>query len=310
MRILVAYDGSISADAAIDDLRRAGLPAQAEALVVCVADKGLVPPHPADRKEIHADPDESSRSKLAEAEVLAGNASARLRSHFPQWTVSSEALWGSPAKIILDTSARWHPQLVAVGSHGRSVVARLFLGSVSMELIHKAACSVRITRMGAVPRSDGPIRIVIGNDGSEQAEMVIRSVTARSWPEGTEAQIVSAVQTLVPVTNELDASTFAQEPAYSVIREADERLRFRLDSIAAESANALRRAGLIVTTRVVDADPREAILTAAELVRADTIFIGARGLGRMERLLLGSVSNYVVTHAHCTVEVVRGNHAK
>jgi nucleotide-binding universal stress UspA family protein len=180
MRILVAYDGSISADAAIDDLRRAGLPAQAEALVVCVADKGLVPAHPADRKETQADPDESSRSKLAEAEVLAGNASERLRSHFPQWTVSSEALWGSPAKIVLETTARWHPQLLAVGSHGHSVVARLFLGSVSMELIHKAACSVRVTRMGAVPKPDDPIRIVIGSDGSEQAEMVIRSVAARS----------------------------------------------------------------------------------------------------------------------------------
>src|SRR5215471_9556594 len=121
MKVLVAYDGSISADAAIEDLGRAGLPAQAEALVVCVADKGVVPPHPADREETQADPDESSRSRLAEAEVLARNASERLRSHFPHWTVSSEALWGSPAKTILETTARWHPQLVTVGSHGRSV---------------------------------------------------------------------------------------------------------------------------------------------------------------------------------------------
>ena len=149
MRILVAYDGSISADAAIEDLGRAGLPAQAEALVVCVADKGLVPPHPADRKEIQDDPEESSRSKLAEAEVLAGNASERLRSHFPQWTVSSEVLWGSPAKIILETIARWHPQLVAVGSHGRSVVARLFL-----------VCNLGLMEMPAAvpssPRIRGP----------------------------------------------------------------------------------------------------------------------------------------------------------
>jgi nucleotide-binding universal stress UspA family protein len=310
MRILVAYDGSISADAAIEDLGRAGLPEQAEALVICVADKGLVTPDRADHKETQPDPDESWRSKLAEAEVLAGKAGERIRSHFPQWTVSAEALLGSPAKIILETTTWWHPQLVVVGSHGRSAVARLFLGSVSMELIHKAPCSVRVTRMGGAPKADGPIRIVIGVDGSEEADMVSRSVAARSWPERTEAQIVSAVQTLVPVTDVLDASTFAQEPAYSVIRDADERLRFRLEGIAAESANALRRAGLIATTRVVDGDPREAILAAAEFVHADTIFVGARGMGRMQRLLLGSVSSYVVTHAHCTVEVVRGNHAQ
>src|SRR5262245_17427793 len=307
MRILVAYDGSISADAAIEDLGRAGLPAQTEALVVCVADNLVLPL--TDRKEMQADSDEPSGSRLAEAEILAGKAAERLRFHFPQWTVFSQALWGSPAKIILEIIALWHPQLVVVGSHGRSVVARFFLGSVSMELIHKAACSVRVTRMGGIPKSGRPIRIVIGNDGSEQSEMVIRSVVARSWAEGTEAEIVSAVQTLVPVTNELDASTFAQEPAYSVIREADERLRFRLESIAAESANALRRAGLIATPRVVDGDPREAIVAVAELGVAEAIVVGARGLGRMEGLLLGSVSSYVVTHAHCTVEVV-DNRAK
>ena len=90
-----------------------------------------------------------------------------------------------------------------------------------------------------------------------------------------------------------------------MIREADERLRLRLGNIAAESANALRRAGLIATTHVIDGDPREVILTAAEVTGADTIFIGARGLGPVERLLLGSISSYVVTHAHCSVEVVR-----
>lgn len=108
------------------------------------------------------------------------------------------------------------------------------------------------------------------------------------------------------MTAALEASTFAQEPAYSVIRAADERLRVRLGNIIEESANALRRAGLIATTRLVDGDPREAILAAAEVARADTIFLGARGLGRMDRLLLGSVSSYVVTHAHCSVEIVRG----
>jgi len=152
--------------------------------------------------------------------------------------------------------------------------------------------------------------MVIGIDGSAEAAAALRSVTARAWPKKTEAQIVSAVQTIAPATSALEANTFAQEPAYSVIREADERLRFRLGNIAGEAANALGRAGLVATTHVVDGDPREAILTAAEVGKADMIFVGARGLGRMQRLLLGSVSSYIVTHAHCSVEVVRGRHAK
>jgi len=306
MKILVAYDGSMSADAAIEDLRRAGLPQQTEALVMCVADKGWTPPESVASTEEPTD-DASWRSKLAEAEVLAESAANRIRSGFRCWTVSSEALWGSPAKIILETAGWWHPDLLVVGSHGRSGVARFFLGSVSLELIHKAPGSVRVTRMGGSPQTDRPIRIVIGIDGSAEGDRVIRSVAARCWPEKTEVQIISAVQTLVPATTALDASTYAQERAYSVICEADDRLRFQLENSAADAANVLRQAGLAVTTHIVDADPREAILAAAERVEADAIFVGARGLGRMDRLLLGSISSYVVTHAHCTVEVVRGN---
>jgi len=47
------------------------------------------------------------------------------------------------------------------------------------------------------------------------------------------------------------------------------------------------------------------ILAEAALSNADAIFVGARGLGRVERLLLGSVSSHIVTHAGCAVEVVR-----
>ena len=72
-----------------------------------------------------------------------------------------------------------------------------------------------------------------------------------------------------------------------------------------ESAKSLRDAGLIVSEMVVSGDPREVIIAEADRWNADSIFVGARGLGRMERLLLGSVSTYVVNHAHCTVEVVR-----
>ena len=303
MKILVAYDGSHSADIAIEDLRIAGLPEQAEALVVCVGDGGL--PLPEGSEPAEAESGSSSSSRLREAEILGRQARDRIAQYFPRWTVTSEALWGAPAKIILDTSAWWHPDLIVAGSHGRSRVARLFLGSVSLELIHEAACSVRIARRVGSSRVRGPIRLIIGNDGSPEAEAVIRAVAGRFWPEKTEVQVISVVQTLVPAVATLEASTLAQEPASTVIREADERERSRLSHVAEASADVLRGAGLIATSSVLDGDPNDIILAEAELSNADAIFVGARGLGRMERLLLGSVSSHILTHAHCTVEVVR-----
>ena len=52
-------------------------------------------------------------------------------------------------------------------------------------------------------------------------------------------------------------------------------------------------------------DPKQMILQEAEGWGADCIFIGARGLNPLERLLLGSVSRSVAARAHCSVEVVR-----
>jgi len=301
MKILIAYDGSPSADAAIEEMLKAGLPKIAEAHVLCVEAGNSS--HSEGKAEEESPG--SWKAKSADAEHLAAEASGRIRSYFPQWAISFEGLWDHRPNQILETSRWWHPDLIVAGSFGRSRMARLFLGSVSLDLIHNAPCSVRITRNARTSRVAGPIRILIGVDGSQEAEAAIREVAARSWPEKTEAQIIAVVETLVPAIGGLGASTFAQEPASRIIREVDERERAWLKNIADESANILRQAGLNVTSTVIDGDPREVILAKAKLWNADTIFVGARGRGRVERLLLGSVSAHILTHAHCTVEVVR-----
>ena len=86
---------------------------------------------------------------------------------------------------------------------------------------------------------------------------------------------------------------------------ADEQQRERLRKVAEVSAERLQRAGLTVDARVIEGSPRRKIIEEAELWHAGSIFVGARGLGALDRLLLGSVSSVVVTQAHCTVEVVR-----
>lgn len=54
--------------------------------------------------------------------------------------------------------------------------------------------------------------------------------------------------------------------------------------------------------------PGEVIVQAAEEIKAVMIVMGTRGMGTIRRTILGSVSDYVVHHAHCPVLVCR--HAK
>jgi nucleotide-binding universal stress UspA family protein len=244
------------------------------------------------------------KDKMVEAEALAESAAKRVRSCFPGWKVTADASWGSPAKVILEKGEEWQPDLLVVGSHGRSPVGRLFLGSVSLELVQKAPYSVRVGR--TVPSSgDRPLRLVVGNDGSKEAEAAVLALTTRWWPEKTEVHIISVVEPMVPSTELLAASTFGLDPAAGLVRDIDKREVSRLREVADASADRVGRAGLIAVPVSLDGDPRHEILSEATRWNADTIFVGARGLGRLDRLLLGSVSSYVVGHANCTVEVVR-----
>lgn len=305
MRILIAYDGSAHANAAIADLSRAGLPRQGEAIVVSVAHRGWP-------EAEHPGPEEGQfgnpwKATMKEAQALADEGRKLVQSQFPGWSVSSEPLWGEAGKMLLKTIEIWKPDLTVIGTHGRSVPAKLLLGSVSTELLHHSPSSVRVVRGPA--KTEGPIRVLIATDGSKEGQACIDAVARRSWPEGTEARVLAVMQSLVPkapaTVPAIETQTFATEPAYRIIAESDDREKVRLRWTVDSGANLLQKAGLKADSLILDGDPRKEIHAEAERWQADSVFIGARGLGAIDRLLLGSVSGAVVAHAHCSVEVVR-----
>src|SRR5262247_91285 len=101
MKILIGYDGSDWAEAALDDLGRAGLPRQAEAIVMSVAEIWL-PPQSA--HELVAGREKSppldepmyakARVKIEEANEQAQRARKRLQTNFPEWSVKAESSSG------------------------------------------------------------------------------------------------------------------------------------------------------------------------------------------------------------------------
>jgi nucleotide-binding universal stress UspA family protein len=132
MKILIGHDGSQSADAALVDLRRAGLPVEAEALVVSVADVMMVSATPAyefagealmSRRVtaglVHAQ--RQTERVLNEAKDFARRASDQVRSHFPHWSVRGETLAGPAASELISKADEWNPDLIVVGSHGHWV---------------------------------------------------------------------------------------------------------------------------------------------------------------------------------------------
>ncbi len=289
MKVLIAYDGSAYADLAIEDLAWAGLPKNCQALVLSVV-------------EAHAAHEWMAETKTALQ--AAESACNRVQSLFPGWDVWLETPSGHAAAMILERAATWPAGLIVVGTHGRRGLARLVLGSVSGKIVHEASCSVRTSR-GGIGRKDSPIHLLIGNDGSPEGEAAVDEVCGRSWPAGAEARVLSVVQTLAPVDAESYALATHSLLASDTFLKSDAEERRRCERVVEASALKLRNAGLQVSIAVEDGDPKRALLHQAQTWNADTIFVGARGLGLVDRFVLGSVSGAMVSHAPCTVEVVR-----
>ncbi|XP_071703837.1 universal stress protein PHOS32 [Rutidosis leptorrhynchoides] len=62
---------------------------------------------------------------------------------------------------------------------------------------------------------------------------------------------------------------------------------------------------VVVLMKVFWGDAREKLCEAVDNIPLDTLVVGNRGLGKLKRAILGSVSNYVVNHSSCPVTVVK-----
>src|SRR6185369_11915510 len=201
MKILIGHDGSQSADAALVDLQRAGLPHEAEVLIVSVADIMMVPATPSYELAGQAlmsrrvasglvNAQRQTARVLKEAEEFAERARDQVRSYFPNWNLRVETLAGSPGLELITRSNEWKPDLIVVGSHGRSAVSRFILGSVSKKVVTDSNHSVRVSRSDIERDLNRPPKVVVGVDGSTEAEQAIRAVGSRVWPAGTEVRLI------------------------------------------------------------------------------------------------------------------------
>ena len=313
MKVLIAYDGSASADTAIEGLQRAGLPSKdVEALVVSVAEVWLPPPSQNevldDTFPLQIPPGlklarERAASMMADAEEVAQRGRKHVEQNLPEWSVTQEVKNGSPAFEILNRAEQFQPQLIVVGSHGRTALGRFVLGSVSQKILTEALCSVRIGRPS--PGSVGSAqRIVLGVDGSRGSTASVVEVGSRNWTPGSEVRVVVAQDLMKTFP-----ASLLIPPVKEFVEETNKEEHTAAEAIIADAIKLLRASladHVSVSTAIDSGDPKAVLVKLAEEFGADCIFTGATGFSnRLERFILGSVSAAVAARAHCSVEVIR-----
>ena len=138
------------------------------------------------------------------------------------------------------------------------------------------------------------MKILLAIDDSKYSEAAVQAVIARHKVPGVEVRVIHA-----PEGPTLLAGPEMAE--YIPPRESAAEAQ----ALVAKAAAALRSAGFNATAAVVQGDPKSAILDDAKAWGADLIVLGSHGRKGLDRFLVGSVSEAVLRHAHCAVEIVR-----
>jgi nucleotide-binding universal stress UspA family protein len=143
------------------------------------------------------------------------------------------------------------------------------------------------------------MKILIAIDDSKFSEAAVQSVVARPGPTGTEIKVLHVLERPSIL---MGRQMTAHDPEFESVWQA---LQEQAEALVAKVTKQLQSAGLHVTPGLAEGDPKSKIIDVAGEWHADLIVLGSHGRQGLGRFLMGSVSEAVVRHAHCSVEVVR-----
>ena len=148
------------------------------------------------------------------------------------------------------------------------------------------------------------MKILLAVDSSEYSAVAIKEIAKRPWPSRSIVRVLSAVEPLTPPAAELWYDGGGD------LEIANREMRKHATELTKATAAKLRGHGFKMEDVVRVGHPRTAIVDEAQKWSADLIVLGSHGRTGLKRLLLGSVALSVVTHAPCSVEVIRPKRTK
>lgn len=205
-----------------------------------------------------------------------------------------------PVDAILAEQRRHGAHVIVVGRRGLGLIGRLALGSVSRRLVHEAPCAVLVAKRP----SHGIRRFAIAVDGSAASLRGVRLIERLNATAGGRVLLVEVVPPIPqPLMGRASAPVRSEVRRRLALEQAKREAAVRRHLDAA--ARRLRTAGWDVTTEVRRGVPVLEILKAASRWRANLLVCGARNTSGVNRLLLGSVADGLVSRSPVSVLVAK-----
>ncbi|WTB42864.1 universal stress protein [Streptomyces sp. NBC_00827] len=228
--------------------------------------------------------------ELVDGTLIEAEESARRA--VPQVDVTRAVNVGEPL-MVLEIESRT-ASLVVVGSRGLGAFGSLLLGSTALHLTAHGRCPVLVVR--GRPDPSGPVLLAV--DGSPAGEAAVEFAFAEALLRGVDLLALHVWNTRSERAYEGPGDPLNAVVDIERLRQEEQRL---LDETVAPWQE--RHPRLVVERRLVRSRVRPSLIETSR--DAQLVVVGARGRGGFTGLLLGSVSQALLHHAHCPVAVVR-----
>lgn len=291
--ILLAYDGSKHAQAAVDLLR--SLPLK-NPTITCLAVMGT--------QKI------TSHEALQESLDDAGK---QLSSR--GWQVETQLKAGNPADSINNFALEHKIDLTMIGARGLRATLGILLGGVAQQVVEYSHCPVMVVRE---PFS-GVHKVLVVSDGSEYSKRAINYLAPPptdlkphlALPNDVDMRLMYVLPPEVPPELATRAWNVGPEVMYPVPAKPLDWERIEMEeerqgkAILAEGEAHLQGAGYQVKQVLVRGDAATEIIEYIRQHEIDLVVCGSRGLNPVTSWLLGSVSRKLVHYAGCSVLIVK-----
>lgn len=297
MKILIAVDDSICSAAVIERVENTVWPPGTQFRLVTVIDT-------VETFEDDSGCGEFSHAKVRESRnLLLAEFQVRLKSAAILPSVETDVLEGDPEDRILTVATDWNADLIILGSRGRRGFERLLLGSVAMNVLLRARCSVEIVKGRYAPREQ--LNVLIAYDGSSYADRALQALLVSRWAPNSRVKLIAIVPPLLEDLFGFDKLGSFDPDDLAAVEDAGNESTV-MSKIASRLKDLHRTFGRDNTYATMKrGDARELILAESDEWPAHLIVMGSRGRTGNAKFLLGSVSQAVSQYANCSVRIVR-----
>jgi nucleotide-binding universal stress UspA family protein len=208
--------------------------------------------------------------------------------------VESLVCEGEPHDVIVDVAEAKKTDLIAIGTHGRKGLKKLFMGSVTSRVIAKSPCDVLVVKRPHRKPKGKYGSILVSYDGSNFGKTALNRACVLSKMDGSDLTVLYVIPQYEQMIEFFRTSLIEQ----NLLQDAQE--------IMNEAMSLASGHGISIKTVIEEGDPTEKIIETTKSIGSDLIVGGTHGWKGIDKAIMGSTMENLIVNVSCPVLVVRG----